>query len=38
MVFKCAKGLFGRLGPAVLEKKLEMLKFQQESNWVKVLQ
>lgn len=32
MVFKCAKGLFCRLGPAVLEKKLEMLKLEQESN------
>lgn len=38
MVFKCAKGLFRRLGPAVLEKKLEMLKLEQESNLRKVLQ
>lgn len=38
MVFKCAKGLFRRLGPAVLEKKLEMLKLEQESNRLKVLQ
>lgn len=38
MVFKCAKGLFSRLGPAVLEKKLEMLKLEQESNRLKVLQ
>lgn len=37
MVFKCAKGLFSRLGPAVLEKKREMLKLQQESNGLKVL-
>lgn len=34
MVFKCAKGLFRKLGPAVLEEKREMLKLQQESNWV----
>lgn len=38
MVFKCAKGLFSRLGPAVLKKKLETFKLQQESNRPKVLQ
>lgn len=36
-VFKCAKGLFSRLGSAILEKQPEMLKLQQESDWLKVL-
>lgn len=31
MVSKCAKGLFGRLRPAVLQKKMEMFKFSKDS-------